>query len=419
MVFHVNGPPGNGKSSFLMWNAEREFVLTRRNLVLNIKMDVPRFQDYMFKKYKDQKLEILKRLYFIDWSKALFWWRYRGFRDDGSEIIWKPRVRDVWVADGGEITVPYVPGIDQEYPGGLQKRQIEWPEPDVDDPGVCYFLDEWQEEYDQHCHAEFTREHSSALNQHRKFRADLWVGSPFLSQLAKPYREVGQSFFEMRNSGYESNGYGWATVRAPTKFFWNAYRRPKTSERDKPMCGGVFGLDIKGLHSCFDTSAGTGVGGGLSDAGLKRRGKHWSWLIVFVVVGIITAKLVFWPAVKGMTWFLRPSRFGAPTMQQSHAQEPAKNAPVAAVSAPPLPPAQQFLPQPRPQPRPPVVTIRWVSRIADHMTFGLSDGTELDNPDGIWTGKILMMRNGQAYAYEPQRQADSQQPPSTRLPLPK
>ena len=272
----------------------------------------------------------------------------------------------------------------------------------LEDQGVCYFLDEWQEHFQQADYNRFTREHSSALNQHRKFRADVWIASPFLSQLAKPYREIGQEFYTIRNSGYTVNGYGALSIRMPTKFFWNAFRRPPTSERDKPMVGGFFGLDVDGLHGCFDTAAGVGVSGGQADVGIKRRGHHWAWAVAAVVVALLVFKYAIGGASGVVTWFFRPSRLGVNMAQPA---KPVVHQPLAQPAGPPPVRLPDFMLPPVPVKSKPKVAIEWVSRVGDWMEFGLTDGTVLENPPGTWTGKLLIQPDGTTYVYDARKQS--------------
>jgi hypothetical protein len=390
-----------------MYHLEREFLNTNRNIATNLHVRLPRMVAYLCEKYKDRKIEVLKRLQMLSWAECLFWWRHRGLDNEWRRVIWKPHCQVVWVANSGGIIVPWHEGIEREYPDGIQKEQIEWPTAGDDDPGVCYFLDEWQEHYDQDDYREFTREHGSALNQHRKFKADAWIASPFLSQLAKPYREIGQNFYELRNSGYEISGYGVATVRMPTVFWWNLLRRPRKSDRDKPMCGGHFRLDVRGLASCFDTGAGVGVSGSTADIGIKRSGHHWLWIVAVILVIVVSFKGCSTFGGRAVTWFLRPGRMiGGLSSMSSKAPAPA--APVVAAPARAAGDLPQNHPEvviprgmglERPKPR---VFVTWYSRVGDWLTFGLSDGTVLENPDGLWTGKVLMMRDGTVYLYQPQ-----------------
>jgi len=392
----VLGPPGNGKSLFLMKQLEWELAHSKRNIVTNLAVLMSELQGYMNRTYPSALIDVWQRVRILTQDETYFFWRYRGYDEAGNDVVWKPETFT-------------------ETVNGMSVTKIIWPEAGANDPGVVAILDEMQEIYDQQTWASFAREGRSALSQHRKFRLDAWLASPYLEQIAKPLREISQSYYYLRNSAYESIGYGKLNFRYATRFFYNVFRRPMKSDLDKPYTGGVFSLDVKGIASCYNTAAGVGVENRIADQDLKRAGfpawAKWPALAAAILIGFFCVRAAVAIVPKGLHAIgnigasaIRVNQKSPPSSVSQKVLRPAtSNFERAPVFARPSM-RRDFMPIERPQ-----VFVRWSSQVGGVLRFGLSDGRVLVNPTAIWDGNNLQLPTGERLPYQPISQQPSGQ----------
>jgi len=385
MLDHLNAPPGNGKSAFLMsFCFEPAFFKSADNLVV-WSIPLTDFCLWYFArkygaKYRDQ---IHRRITVLTFEEGLQWWRYRGTDSDGSRIVNIPEMETVQ-GDGRIV------------------EKLTWPRLTADSPRVTYFLDEWADAYPINGDVLFTPEHKSALRQHRKMRMKVWCATPTFTELAKPYRDIGQIWWTVRNTAFETIGRGKASVTLPQTFQWSCYRRPPVSDRDRPFRTGSFTIQKNGIHKCYNTAGGAGINNAVADQDEPRGGVNKLWLIPIVVgaLVIIVALLRYLPEF-GTKLLMGIGSGRGPHVVPGRVE---KHVPVvenpAGIAGPiPRSVARERWPAVS-QPEAQTVTIRWVSRIGGDIRFGLSDGTELDNPRwSTWDGHELLLPGGRVLRY--------------------
>lgn len=378
MFNHLNAAPGNGKSAFLMVIIEREFVKTKRNIVVwSLPLQVE-ILAYFNRRYPRRKDELNKRLLILTFEQGLQWWRYRGYLPCGS-------------------VQTYIPTEKQITGDGCQRIALEWPLLPAEDNGVTYILDEFTDAYPISMSTVFTPEHRSALTQHRKFRADVWCACPTFDQLAKPYRDIGQAFYTVRNTSFEQVGRGKVSITLPETFQWAAYKRPPISDRDRPFITGSFVIHKTGIHACYNTAGGAGVNNLIADQDRVRPGMNKLWLIpilalsIFLIVGLLR-----WLPVAGTKLLMGIGAGKTSSVVKTNSTVKLSQAGQLVL------PASRSLPTPPPQVArsfQDAVSIVWVSRVGADLRFGLSDGRTLDNPPAIWDGQRLLMRDGSVLKY--------------------
>lgn len=106
--------------------------------------------------------------------------------------------------------------------------------------------------------------------QHRKFSDEWFLTAQHTKQIETQLRQLAQDFWVVRNHGKMRVG----PFRQPDMMTVTVYdQAPTGSNQVTAMERRVLRLDKKGIGSCFDTSGGTGVGGGRSaDINEKKRG---------------------------------------------------------------------------------------------------------------------------------------------------
>ena len=99
------------------------------------------------------------------------------------------------------------------------------------------------------------------------------------------FRRVAQDFSYIKNLGKQKEGW----FRLPCYFLRRTYGSPvlNSSAPGEVLEGGGFRLNVKGLASCYDSSAGVGIlGGRAADIGERQKGLDWRLGIV-MVIGVV------------------------------------------------------------------------------------------------------------------------------------
>lgn len=131
--------------------------------------------------------------------------------------------------------------------------------------------------------------------QHRKFGDEWFIVCQHTKQIDVALRQVAQDYWVVRNHGKLKLG----VFRQPDMFSVAIFDSPPTGAGGvAPMERRFFRLDKRGLGSCYDTAAGTGVvGGRAADLNEKRRGLPFVMFVAFLV--LVMAGFWFAPKLIG------------------------------------------------------------------------------------------------------------------------
>lgn len=244
MAIHIIfGPGGSGKSLFQMLVIEEQLRTTRRNIVTNLAIDVPKFAAWLEAKYPGRDLDPGGRIRVLQEAETKEFWRIRG------PIKWT----------GNEY--------DQEEDTGVN--------------GVCYVIDEagaagfdatgWSS-----ADGRSTRGVKCAwyLDQQRKFGDDVFASANGRRPdgIAKPFRDKAHAFIKLKN-GYQTS---LGMFRARGRFQWFKYASEPTQSAS-PFAQGQFHFGT-GIEDCYRTQDGVGVSGTVADKGKRAKGLSPWWL---------------------------------------------------------------------------------------------------------------------------------------------
>jgi len=119
--------------------------------------------------------------------------------------------------------------------------------------------------------------------QHRKFGDEWFIVTQNTKQIDTALRGLAHDTWVCENHGNKQ----WGPFQRPDKITVAVYDKIPSGPQASPLRRMVYTLDKRGLGSCFDTAAGTGVtGGGAADLNAKKRGLPF-WVLCLCVVGLI------------------------------------------------------------------------------------------------------------------------------------
>lgn len=248
----IYGPGGSGKSMWQMHVIVRELRDSKRNIVTNMALNVPEFNEYLEQRYPRESLDLLARLRILTRDETLEFWKLRGpVRYTG------PGEYD-YTTDAGGNGVAFV--IDEAGAAGF--NAIGWAQ--------------------RTSRATRGEEFSWYLDQQRKFSDNVYMSTNgrMPHGIAKPVRDKAHDFTRLKNGALSSYG----LFRGVPKF----YRYHYAVEPDKhtePYQQGTFALDFAGLGRCYRTQDGIGIIGNGADKGTRAKGLP-IWVMVPAVMGL-------------------------------------------------------------------------------------------------------------------------------------
>lgn len=286
MIEFICGKPGEGKTLYsvrLMLDHFRDYLrgYTPRKMVTNVKLNYERVVAYFTPEFEEMTpLQILEKIQacaeIISDDELSFFFRHRG-NSLYLDTDW-----------------------DLEHQGFKQKQ----PDYSKSEGGVLYILDE--------IHTAFNARRWSSngeyalfyLSQHRKLGDDVICITQHPDQVDKQFRMLTQNYHVIRNNyrrkfmGVKSRGcFERETFGELPRFGSVAFEKE------------TFYLNFN-ICSCYDTTAGVGVGGGRPVQEKKVKGLPW-WTLIVVFVGIAIALFSGVEILsRGLQWFFNSADVG-------------------------------------------------------------------------------------------------------------
>jgi len=122
--------------------------------------------------------------------------------------------------------------------------------------------------------------------QHRHLGDTWFIVTQKTAQVDKALHRVAQDFSVVTNQGKLPLGF----FTRPSVFTVSIFDEAPTGSKLEPIKREVFNLDKEGLGACYDTAAGTGIGGGsAADIGERKKGVPWPWALVAALLFILGA----------------------------------------------------------------------------------------------------------------------------------
>jgi len=282
-IHFITGNPGGGKGLLAVQKICDELINDERPVITNLPVRIEPwvrvwrrfgqthhkaeigFREYLIKKF-GKDFGIRDRLFFVEDQVVpeFFLWR-RG--PDGKLF---------------RLESKSVSGIVEEYDTNDA----------VKNGGVCYVTDEAWRFWNSRKWQKTGTGLQFYSAQHRHLGDTWFIVTQKTAQCDKALHRVAQDFSVVTNQGKLPLG----MFNRPDVFTVSVYDEAPTGARLDPIKRSVFRLDKKGLGSCYDTSAGTGIGGGSgADLNERKRGLPWWGILVLLFLFCVAAwKLPLW-----------------------------------------------------------------------------------------------------------------------------
>jgi len=279
MTRYVTGKKGGGKSYFSMRILAKALQRGSRSIVTNLPLKWEKLRAYYHKLCGVDAPPLENRIRQIHGFDACQFFRFRGY-----------------VEGRGWVDLPEF-GKDQDY--AYSAKEHGGP--------VLYIIDEVHVYFNSRRWQGVTKAALDYMTLEDKIGDQVWLISQNLGQVDKYFRMLANEYVEVVNRGRE--------------MFLGVFRKPKMFEHitwyDVPNAlgngrgpAGAFALELDGLADCYDSAAGQGVEGLLSDRGEssdEAKGLPW-WSAVVVVVAVV-ALIVQVPG-----WLGKAAKAGMTTM---------------------------------------------------------------------------------------------------------
>lgn len=288
MIHFIDGVPGSGKSMYAVKLLIAELRLTKRHVTTNLALLLPSLADYLVSQY-GESFNVGQRVRLLTHAECLDFWNHpsRGVDLDGRVELaegyyWSQKENG---GKGGKV-IKYVNRPDFSGRGAFL-------EPGVKNPlyeGTFFLIDEAHEFFNARNWQSTSEDCLFYVTQHRKLSDDVVMISPSLQFIDKQFRGCAQDFTRLRNLSKETFG----IFRLPSRILRQTYLTPPTSANDRPMQTALQSIDVAGLGTCYDTSAGVGVLGRSADVGARKKGLHWSFGIaaLLLIMGALAFLLI-------------------------------------------------------------------------------------------------------------------------------
>jgi len=331
-IHFITGNPGGGKGLLSVQKICDELVNDERPIITNLPVRIEPwvrvwrrfgktnfkpeigFRQYLLQKY-GKDFGIRERLFFIDDQVVpeFFLWR-RG--PDGKLFCLESKS---------------VNGIVEEYDTTEA----------VKNGGVCYVTDEAWRFWNSRKWQKTGTGLQFYSAQHRHLGDTWFIVTQKTAQCDKALHRVAQDFSVVTNQGKLPLG----MFNRPDVFTVSVYDEAPTGAKLEPIKRSVFRLDKKGLGSCYDTSAGTGIGGG-SGADLNERKSGLPWWGILILLFLFCLAAWKLPLVFGRL-ITSPLRGNSPPVQAGLSVPGAMGPVVGPVVGPePAPSVPEVAPEP-------------------------------------------------------------------------
>jgi len=271
-IHFITGNPGGGKGLLAVQKICDELVHDERPIITNLPVRIEPwvrvwrrfgrthhkpeigFRQYLLQKH-GKDFGIRERLFFVEDEAVpeFFLWR-RG--PDGKLF---------------RLDSKSAGGIVEEYDTTEAVRN----------GGVCYVTDEAWRFWNSRKWQKTGTGLQFYSAQHRHLGDTWYIVTQKTAQCDKALHRVAQDFSVVTNQGKLPLG----MFNRPDVFTVSVYDEAPTGAKLDPIKRSVFRLDKKGLGSCYDTSAGTGIGGGSgADLNERKTGLPWWGILVLLLL---------------------------------------------------------------------------------------------------------------------------------------
>lgn len=249
----IGGKPRGGKTLRAVWFLVEELRNTRRHIVTNLALIMDALQVYLIEQGID--VNVYERITLLSPEQTREFYLYRG----GGVVLERT---------GKEFEPLDVTPLEKE----------PWA------AGTCYFIDECHVYFPSHNWQKIAEEVLWYVSQHGKLGDDIWCISQAIGNVAKGFRDLAQEFRYVRNHRKEKFGRFKGGNGFSERVFLSMLKETDTDR--PPVEEYKYDLDVAGIASCYDTSAGVGVGAGRNaDKGRDAKGiPIWTIWVAFAVV---------------------------------------------------------------------------------------------------------------------------------------
>lgn len=251
VVTFIFGKPGGGKSYLAVRRIIEELRTTTRSVITNLPLSPGNTNAYLQTLDESTDCGAVQRIIVLTDDETREFWRHRHQRDGQRVLLDEPRKED-------GATPP-------------------WPEPLMP---ALYVLDEIHIQFNARAWAATGRGALWYLSQHRKMGDDVILVSQNPEQVDRQLRMLTQDWVHCRNLGKEQLS---RFFKLPRRVLWRSFASQPTSGRETCQISGSFGIDEKGLGTCYQTMAGVGIMATDVKEMDRRRGMPF-WMIVIPIL---------------------------------------------------------------------------------------------------------------------------------------
>lgn len=255
------GKPGGGKSMLGTRFIVDELLSSDRYICTNSALLLDRLAEYVQNEVKldegerdeerSRRLDIAQRVRILSDEEAAQFWLHEGPNRSALE---RRKIKQ------GDLVL--------DVPDFRERQKTT--------PGVLYVIDECHVYFDARRWQTVSTDARFFLSQHRKLFCDVILITQHPDQVDKGFRLLAQDYTTVRNFGNETiMGFTWKGM-----FRWATYQSiPRPGGNVPTSATGTFKLDVKGLASLYDTTAGAGVLGRQAIKEKRSGGRHPLWLV--------------------------------------------------------------------------------------------------------------------------------------------
>lgn len=310
-VRFISGKPGGGKSLYATMRIIECLVETRKRIITNVPLNLPRLREYLIEKYGED-FGVLARVRLLEPEETANFWRYYGqgeiLPDEPRHIIrlasgkelkhlsYRPRFEAMIAARSeseGLPTIDIGPGQDEKIAAQLWSMlSAKW------DGGILYAIDEAHEFFNARQWAETGVDALHYLSQHRKLGDEVLFITQHVRNVDTQLRRVAQDFTYVKNLRKTKLPVLFGFIKAPPLFVTATYSQEKTGAvgGEEPTLR-TFTLDVKGIASCYETAAGVGIAGNAADKSEKHKGLPW-WTLPGAAIALLVFILMSYYGVR-------------------------------------------------------------------------------------------------------------------------
>lgn len=372
VIRFIGGKPGAGKSLKCALQIVEELRMSDRFIVTNAAIEMQPWVDgkkvarkglvhSMLDKYKED-FDCERRLVFLRDDEVKHFMRCRPYVDETGAVV----KRFLEPSEDGRFHLTACTARREDIRDGLR--------------GVCYVLDEAHEYFSSRewqSTQKYGKEVLSWSSQNRRAGDDAYFLTQVIGNVEKQLRGTSQECIWLVNHRLLS----LSVFRQPDVLSYRVFSSTPPSPSETALCKGRLQCDRQWVYGIYNTARGASVSGTSADIGVRAKGLHWSWIVVFIaalsalaIVGNKGIQAAIRQAV-GISPSYATNAFSvAAPILQKETNSGRTFAPQAASAVPPAPfapPPPVVLPSPPPSP--------WVvaSATGERICLLLSDGSRV------------------------------------------